>query len=128
MASVVEELLRHDGPLQFTQRIALADLEIGGNTIPAGEVVALFVGAANRDPAVFTDPDGLDLSRSPNPHLAFGFGVHACLGAALARLETSVVLSELIDRWPDLRLAGRPKWRETYVLRGLQSLPIAWTA
>jgi Cytochrome P450 len=68
------------------------------------------------------------LSRSPNPHLAFGFGTHGCLGAALARLEASVVFTELIDRWPDLRLAGRPKWRETYVLRSLQSLPIAWTA
>ena len=128
MASAVEELLRHDGPLQFTQRIALADLDIGGNTIPAGAVVALLVGAANRDPAVFDDPDGVDLSRSPNPHLAFGFGTHGCLGAALARLEASVVLTELIDRWPTLRLAGRPKWRETFVLRGLQSLPIAWTA
>ncbi len=128
MARAVEELLRHDGPLQFTQRIALADLDIGGTTIPAGEVIALFVGAANRDPAVFDDPDGVDLSRSPNPHLAFGFGTHACIGAALARLEASVVLTELLDRWPDLRLAGRPKWRETFVLRGLQSLPIAWTA
>ncbi len=128
MASAVEELLRHDGPVQFTQRVALADLDVGGNTIAAGEVIALLVAAANRDPAVFDDPDGLDLSRSPNPHLAFGFGTHACLGAALARLEASVVLTELIDRWPDLRLAGRPKWRDTYVLRGLRSLPIAWAA
>ncbi len=128
MASAVEELLRHDGPVQLTLRIALADLDVGGHTIPAGGVVVLLVAAANRDPAVFDDPDGLDLSRSPNPHLAFGFGTHACLGAALARLEASVVLTELFDRWPDLCLAGGPKWRETFVLRGLKSLPVTWTA
>lgn len=128
MGSAVEELLRYDGPVQFTQRIALAELDIGGSVIPAGDVVALLVGCANRDPAVFDEPERLDLGRDPNPHLAFSFGIHSCLGAALARMETGVVLTQLIDRWPDLRLAARPTWRDTFVLRALRSLPLAWSA
>ena len=126
MSRAVEELLRYDGPVQFTQRIALTELDVGGHTIPAGEVVALLLGCANRDPAVFDDPERLDLARDPNPHLAFSFGIHSCLGAALARMEAAVVLTQMIDRWPELRLAGRPRWRDTFVVRGLRSLPIAW--
>jgi cytochrome P450 len=128
MSSAVEELLRYDGPVQFTQRIALADLDIDGHTIPAGEVVALLIGSANRDEAVFADAQCLDLARDPNPHLALSFGIHACLGAALARMEVAVVLAQLIERCSELRLAGRPRWRDTFVVRGLRSLPITWGA
>jgi cytochrome P450 len=124
--SAVEELLRHDGPVQFSQRIALADLDVGGHAIPAGDVVALLIGSANRDPAVFADPERLDLTRDPNPHLAFGFGIHSCLGAALARVEAAVVLPQMLERWPGLRLAARPQWRDTFVVRALRSLPVAW--
>ncbi|HEX7277448.1 MAG TPA: cytochrome P450, partial [Acidimicrobiales bacterium] len=87
LPSAVEELARFDTPVQLTSRIALADVEIGGETIRAGQTVLLSLGAANRDPARFDDPGTLDLSRSPNPHLAFSGGPHYCLGAALARLE-----------------------------------------
>lgn len=126
--TAVEELLRYDGPVQLTQRIALADLIVDGITIPAGELIVLLVGAANRDPEVFDEPDQLNLARNPNHHLAFSTGIHACLGAALARMETAVVLEQLLIRLPGLRLAAQPRWRDTFVLRGLQSLPVAWTA
>ena len=126
MANAVEELLRHDGPVQLTQRIALTDLELGGHTIAAGEIAVLLIGSANRDPAVFDGPDRLDLARDPNPHLAFGVGIHSCLGAALARMEAAVVLTQVIERWPGLCLAGRPKWRDTFVVRALNTLPVAW--
>ncbi|HZN13143.1 MAG TPA: cytochrome P450 [Acidimicrobiales bacterium] len=124
--SAVEELLRHDGPVQMTQRIALEDIEVGGQQIEKGDVVILLLSAANRDPAVFAEPDALRLDRDPNPHLAFSYGIHACLGASLARLEAAEVLRELVDRFPNLRLDGKPKFRNTFVLRGLESLPLAW--
>jgi cytochrome P450 len=124
--TAVEELLRHDGPVQLTQRITISAIELEGGTIPAGAVVVLLIGAANRDPRVFDQPDKLDLERSPNPHLSFSSGIHACLGAHLARMETSVVLGELLERWTHLRLMGRPAWRETFVIRGLKSLPVTW--
>jgi cytochrome P450 len=122
--SAVEELLRHDGPVQMTQRIALQDMEIGGKHIEKGDDLILLLSAANRDPAVFADPDRLDLGREPNPHLAFSYGIHACLGASLARLEAAVVLRQLAERFPHLQLDGRPKWRNTFVLRGLRSLNV----
>jgi cytochrome P450 len=125
--TAVEELLRHDGPVQITQRIALADIQLDGDTIPAGDLVLLLIGAANRDPDVFDNPDALNLSRVPNPHLAFSSGIHACLGASLARIETAIVLEHLLQRLPKLRLISRPQWRDTFVLRGLRSLPVAWT-
>jgi cytochrome P450 len=126
--TAVEELLRHDGPVQLTQRINLAPVDVGGLTIPAGTLIALLVGAANRDPLVFDRPDELDLGRRPNPHLSFSSGIHACLGAALARMEAAVVIGELITRWPGIRLAARPAWRDAFVLRGLQSLPVTFAA
>jgi cytochrome P450 len=127
MEHAVEELLRHDGPAQLTQRVALTDLEVGGHTIPAGDLIVLLLGAANRDPAVFDDPEQLNLARSPNPHLAFSSGIHACLGASLARMEAEILIRGVLERLPGLRCAARPQWRETFVLRGLHSLPVAWT-
>jgi cytochrome P450 len=128
MATAVEELLRYDGPVQMTQRIAIDEVEVGGTTIPPGALIVLLLAAANRDPQAFDHPDDLDLSRSPNHHLAFSSGIHACLGASLARIETGVVIQQLLERPPRLRLAGRPRWRDTFVLRGVRSLPVAWDA
>jgi cytochrome P450 len=125
-ATVTDELLRFAGPVQFTQRVLLDDLDLGEHHIPARTLVALLVGAANRDPNVFTDPDHLDVGRDPNPHLSFSSGIHHCLGAALARLEISVAVPRILQALPDLRLAATPKWRDTFVLRGLTALPVEW--
>jgi cytochrome P450 len=125
-AVMADELLRFDGPVQMTQRVPLVDLELATGTIPARRLVAVLVGAANRDPLVFTEPDRLDIGRTPNPHVAFGSGIHHCIGASLARLEVGVAVPALITSLPNLRLAARPRWRDTFVLRGLTTLPIAW--
>jgi cytochrome P450 len=119
----VEELLRYDSPAQMISRAAAVDTEIGGVGLPAGQSVVAVIGAANRDPAVFAEPDRLDLSRHPNPHLAFGQGIHFCLGAALSRREAVIALPALLRRFPSLEPAGDPVWRPTAVLRGLESLP-----
>lgn len=102
--TAVEELLRFDSPIQHQTRVAAEELTIGSRTIPAGQRVVPFLGAANRDPAQFAEPDRLDLGRSPNPHLAFGFGIHHCLGASLARLEGQIALGCIVRRFPNLRL------------------------
>jgi cytochrome P450 len=125
--SAVEELLRYDSPVQFTSRHALVDLDVGGQRIRAGESMVAVLGAANRDPAQFPDPDRLDLSRSPNRHLAFGGGIHFCLGAPLARMEARIAIPALLARLPDLRLGPRPPvLRDTVTLRGLASLPVSF--
>ncbi len=123
--TAVEELLRYASPVQWTGRVALAELELGGRRIVRSQSVVGFLGAANRDPAVFADPDRLDIGRDPNPNMAFGRGIHFCLGAPLARLEAQVALPMLVDRFPDLRLAGEPEPRPTWNLRGLARLPVA---
>jgi len=125
-ATAAEELLRFAGPVQFTQRVLLEDLELAGQRLPARTLVALLIGAANRDPLVFTDPDRLDVGRDPNPHLSFSSGIHHCLGAALARLEIAVAVPKILRELPDLRLAATPRWRDTFVLRGLAALPVRW--
>lgn len=124
--SAIEELLRFDAPVQMTQRVTLADVEVAGAPIPAGRVVVLLTGAANHDRQVFEAPHRLDLGRSPNPHLAFGGGAHFCIGAPLARLEARVVLTGLVRRFPGLRLAGPPRWRPSFTIHGLRSLPVRW--
>jgi pimeloyl-[acyl-carrier protein] synthase len=124
-ASAVEELLRYDSPVQLVGRHLLADLEVGGRPLRQGETVIAVLGAANRDPAQFPDPDRLDLSRSPNRHVAFGGGIHFCLGATLARMEAQVALTALLRRFPDLAPGDSPPtWRDTVTLRGLASLPL----
>jgi cytochrome P450 len=112
--------------VQLAQRVATEPLELSAGTVEPGELVALLIAAANRDPAAFDDPQRLDLGRTPNHHVGFGTGIHACLGAALARLEADVALPALLARWPRLRLDGRPRWRPTFVLRGLATLPVRW--
>jgi hypothetical protein len=124
----VEELLRYDSPVQFTSRHALADFEVGGRAVRTGETVVAVLGAANRDPAVFPDPDELDLTRKPNRHVAFGGGIHFCLGATLARIEAGIAIPALLGRLAGLELAGAPVRRDTVTLRGLSSLPVRFQA
>jgi cytochrome P450 len=125
IGSAVEELLRFDSPVQRTARITNAPVEVGGKTIPSGAFVVTAIGAANRDPQHFPDPDRLDVGRTDNRHIAFGFGIHFCLGAPLARVEGQLALGALMRRMPKLRLApGDLEWRESSTLRGLKALPV----
>ncbi|MGW6534423.1 cytochrome P450 [Streptomyces sp. NPDC055051] len=123
LSTAVDELLRHDTPLQMFERWVLDDIEIGGTVIPRGSEVALLLGSANRDPARFgPTADALDLTRADNPHVTFGAGIHYCLGAPLARLELDAVFRELLRRAPALRLAAEPVRTPGYVIRGFESL------
>ena len=124
----VEEMLRFDSALQLFERTATTDVEVGGVVVEQGQRIAALLGAANRDPAAFTDPDGVDVARDPNPHLAFGAGLHFCLGAPLARMELVESLSLLFDRHPDLTLTGEPVSRGTFVLRGFHSVQVGSSA
>jgi cytochrome P450 len=125
--SAIEELLRYDSPVQRTGRIAQSDVEVGGHRIPAGEIVLALLGAANRDPAHFPEPDRLDLRRPDNRHLAFGWGIHFCLGAPLARLEGQIAIGTAARELPKLALAtDTPRWRPAATLRGLESLPVTF--
>lgn len=122
--AAVEELLRHDAPVQGVRRVALEPVAIGGAAIPAGSFVLALMGAANRDPEVFKDPDRLDLTRDPNPHLAFGHGIHTCLGASLAQLEGRIALRALLERFPRIELARAPVRRRTFMIRGYAEVPL----
>jgi len=125
LTSAVEELLRWDSPVQLTARVAGEACELGGRALLRGELVMLLLGAANRDPAQFPDPDRLDLGRADNHHIAFGFGIHFCLGAALARLEAECVFSALAERAPKLCAPStEPTWAPNYVFRGLERLVV----
>lgn len=127
--SAVEELLRYDSPVQWTRRFAREPVELDGKRIEPGQAVSLCLGAANRDPARFSNPDRLDIGRADNRHVAFGFGTHFCLGAALARLEAQVALG-LLARLPGLRRApsgrGNVEWRSTGAVRGIRCLPVVF--
>ncbi|WP_246159596.1 cytochrome P450 [Nocardioides antri] len=127
--NAVEEVLRHDAPVQLTMRAASCDTEVGGERIAEGEAVLVYLGGANRDPAVFDDPATFDVRRTnAAEHVASSAGVHFCLGASLARLEATVALRTLFDRYPDLRVVGRPERRTTRVLRGWEYLPVSTVA
>ncbi len=124
-ASAVEEVLRFDAPVQNTSRIAGRDTTVAGVELPAGSWVLLLLAAANRDPAVFADPDVFDIARTPAAeHLAFSSGIHYCLGAPLARLEGRIAFEELSRSWPRLRRAGVGERRESRVIRGYARLPV----
>jgi cytochrome P450 len=127
--NAVDEVLRHQSPVQLTLRIALRRTEVAGKVFEPGHGILLYLGGANRDPAVFTDPASFDVTRAnADQHLAFSAGVHFCLGASLARLEAAVALRALYERYPDLHVAGRPQRRGTRVLRGFERLPVRTTA
>ena len=126
MTNAVEEFLRYDPPVQLTARVALTDASIAAVPVAAGSAALMLVGAANRDPALCPDPERLDITRPPTRHVSFGQGIHFCLGAPLARLETQIVLRLLLQRPDDLRLAGEPAWKENTVLRGLRCLPVTF--
>ncbi|BDX31852.1 cytochrome P450 [Mycobacterium antarcticum] len=121
----VEETLRHQAPVQVTSRIAATSVELAGNQLPKGSIVALLIGGANRDPLVFNDPHRFDISRAGGPeHLAFSSGIHYCLGANLARREGAVALRTLATRMPSLRRNGADRYRTGYTIRGLLKLPV----
>ncbi|MBD8006478.1 cytochrome P450 [Bacillus norwichensis] len=123
--TAVEEFLRYESPTQMTARIASEDLQINGATIKKGEHVYIFLGAANRDPSRFDRAHVLDVTRNPNPHLSFGYGVHFCLGASLARIEAQMAISVLIQRIPDFKIAlDELQWRKLVGFRSLKKLPI----
>jgi cytochrome P450 len=123
--SAVEELLRFDSPVQATGRVATEDVELGGERVGKGALLLTVIGAANRDPEAFADPDRLDVGRGDNHHLSFGFGTHFCLGAPLARLEGEIAFRALLDRFPRLELAGDAvRYRPNPFLRGLEALPV----
>ena len=117
-------MIRFDSPLQLFERTARERGDLGDVTVPAGGKVAALLGAANRDPAAFPDPDTFDVGRRPNTHIGFGAGLHHCLGAPLARMELQISLPTLLGHCPSLELAGDPVRAPTFVLRGYASVPV----
>lgn len=124
----VEEILRYDGPSKMEVRRAADAIDVRGKTIGAGDMVYLVQAAANRDPSVFADPDRFDIEREPNQHIGFGFGIHFCLGASIARLEGNIVLDALIKRFAKIELTGDPEWIPTMLSRGMSKLPLRLSA
>ena len=123
--TALEEFMRFDAPLHLFERTATVDTELGGVKIEKGQKIAALIGSANRDSSVFERADEMDLTRDPNPHIGFGAGIHFCLGAPLARLEMSVSLPALWEKYPNMQLAGNPVRRPTFVLRGYESVSIS---
>ncbi len=121
--TALEEFMRFDSPLHFFDRTATADTQIGNVTVKAGDKAGAMLGSANRDGSVFENVDTFDITRESNPHIAFGAGIHFCIGAPLARLEMHTSLPMLFERFPQLKLAGTPVQRPTFVLRGWESIP-----
>jgi len=128
----VEEFLRYYSPLDYTQsRGARTDITIAGSTIRAGDIIVAAIGSANRDELQFTNPDVMDITRDPNRHIAFGQGIHYCLGAFLARMEAQIAFRTIVEHFPDLRLAvarDTLQWRKSMLIRGLEELPVKGSA
>src|SRR5579862_7138301 len=124
----IEEMLRYDGPVQSTVRFTRQPVQLGGIEIPPQAFALMIVAAANRDPAQFKDPEKFDITRDPNDHVAFGEGIHFCIGAPLARMEAAIAFEAMLARFPRLRLkdpAMKPVYKGSFFLRGLESLPVA---
>ncbi|MET8155777.1 cytochrome P450 [Sphaerisporangium sp. NPDC005289] len=126
LPGAVEEALRYEPVVSGVTWVAERDLIVDGVPIGQGDLLITSFQSANRDPRVFADPDRFDITRSPNPHLGFSHGIHRCLGAPLARLETRIVLATVLRRLPGLRLAGEPRWQPNKVVRGLEALPVTF--
>ena len=124
VSTAAEEMIRYDSPLQLFERTAKGPVDVTGTVLEPGQKISALLGAANRDPAVFADPDRFDVARSPNPHLGFGAGIHFCLGAPLARIELHAALIALSRRLPGLTLAAEPPRRPDFVIRGLGELRV----
>ncbi len=120
--SAIDELLRYDSPVQLDGRTLVEDVEMGGKRMRAGQQVVAVVGAANRDPAAFSEPDRLDIGRQEKSHISFGRGIHYCLGASLAKLEGQIAFASLLERFSSIRLAAEPRQRKQVVLRGVEDL------
>jgi cytochrome P450 len=127
--AAVEEILRYRSPVQATVRLAMEDVKLRGKTIRSNQAVVVWLASANRDPAEFPDPDRFDAGRQPNRHLAFGLGIHFCLGAPLARREAVIALPEILRRLPDLRLTGTEALEPIpgFIMHGVKHLPLAFT-
>ncbi|MEL7436059.1 MAG: cytochrome P450 [Chloroflexota bacterium] len=130
MPTAIEEMLRYNGPVETTTtRFASEDIEVSGVTIPQGDIVLPSLLAANRDPAVFENPDTLDITRDPNPHVAFGHGIHYCLGAPLARMEGTIAIHALLDNFPNMQLntdVDKLEWSQNLLLHGMTAMPVRW--
>ena len=127
IGTAIEELLRFDGPSKMEVRRAMADIEIRDKTIAEGDQIYFVQSAANRDPDQFDDPNQLDVGRHPNRHCGFGFGIHYCMGAPIARLEGAIAIDALIRALPGLRIGPEPEvWHPTLISRGMQSFPVSW--
>jgi cytochrome P450 len=122
--SAIEELLRYNGPVQATARVATTDIEVGGVTVKGGQMAMAVLGAANHDPAKYPDPEKLDLRRNPTDHMGFGDGIHFCIGAPLARAEAQIAFEELLKRYAVIEAAGEPTFGGTFIIRGPKKLPI----
>jgi cytochrome P450 len=119
-----EELLRYTTPVIYMRRTAKKDTVVGGETIKAGQKAVMYFGSANRDPAKFARPDALDLSRTPNDHIAFGTGAHACLGQHIARIEIDAIITEVLGRMHDMKLAAAPEWLPSNFISGPKKMPV----
>jgi cytochrome P450 len=123
--SAIEEMLRYDPPVQITYRSAIEDAEIEGKVIRKGDLVNSILGAANRDPERFSNPDYFDINRNEGRHLGFGLGIHFCIGASLVRLEAEIVFATILQRFPGIRLATENlEWQEHPIFRGVKALPV----
>jgi cytochrome P450 len=124
-STALEEFMRFDAPLHLFERTATADTQIGGVEIKQGQKIAALIGSANRDDSIFSSAESMDVTRDPNPHIGFGAGIHFCLGAPLARLEMSVSLPALWEKYPEMQLSAKPVRRPTFVLRGYENVFIS---
>jgi len=124
-STALEEFMRFDAPLHLFERTATADTQIGGVEVKQGQKIAALIGSANRDDSIFSSAESMDVTRDPNPHIGFGAGIHFCLGAPLARLEMSVSLPALWEKYPEMQLSAKPVRRPTFVLRGYENVFIS---